>query len=167
MKDSYLPNIFRRLSGSLKYSATEHHGIEASLNGAAELSELQKWLYSRAKDILDESDEILHPRHQLIYTMGLPQHMEGYPDRWTIIQQVLRLVRCHAFSLSKYLPNSVEYASRQPGSFPHFHILRSSDASRRLVLLLVNDIISGHLPAFNPQLISQVRREANRVFGNQ
>ena len=164
MKDSYLDNVFRRLSRSLKYSATEQHPVKGSLDGAAKLSELQKWLYSHARDILDESDEILHPRCQLIYTMGLPQHMEGYPDRWTIIQQVLRLVRRHAFSLSKDLPDSVEYTSRHPGSFPHFRILKTSDASRRLVLLLVEDVMDGHLLPLNFDSINQTQRDAIRSF---
>ena len=164
MKDSYLANVFRGLSGSLKYSATEQHTVKAPLNGATESSELQKWLYSHARDILDESDEILHPRRQLIYTLGLPQHMEGYPDRWTIIQQILRLVRRHAFSLSKDLPDSVEYTNRQPGSFPHFRILQTSDASRRLVLLLVGDVMAGDLPPLNFHSINQTQRDAIRSF---
>ena len=156
--------MFRRLSGSLKYSVTEQHAVEASLDDATELSELQKWLYSHARDILDESDEILHPRHQLLYTMGLPQHMEGYPNRWIIIQQVLRLMRRHAFSLSKDLPDSVEYTSHQPGSFPHFRILQTSDASRRLVLLLVEDVMAGYLLPLNFHSINQTQRDAIRSF---
>ena len=164
MKDSHLTNVFRRLSGSLKYLTTEQHAVEASLDGAAELSELQKWFYSHSRDILDESDEILHPRHQLLYTMGLPQYMEGYPDRWIIIQQVLRLLRRHAFSLSRDVLDSIEYTSRQPGSFPHFRILRTSDASRRLVLLLVEDVVAGHLLPLKFHSINQTQRDAIRSF---
>ena len=131
---------------------------------AAKLLELQKWLHSCARDIVDECDEILHPRRQLIYTIGHPQHMEGYPDRWTIIQQILRLVKRHASSLSKDLPDSVEYAGRRPGSFPHFRVLRTSDAGRRLILSLVEDVIAGHLPTFNFRLIDQAKRGAIHVF---
>lgn len=126
--------------------------------------ELQKWLHSHTRDILDESDEILHPRRQLIYTLGHQQRMEGYPDRWIIIQQILGLVKWHASSLSQDLPDSVEYASRQPGSFPHLHILRTSDAGRRLILLLVEDVMAGHLPPFRFQFIGQTQRDAIRSF---
>ena len=90
--------------------------------------------------------------------------MEGYPDRWIVIQQILRLVKCHAYSLSKDLPDSVEYGSRQDGSFPHFRILRTSDADRRLVLSLVEDIMDSQLPTFNFHLINQTQRDAIRSF---
>ena len=53
--------------------------------------ELESYIFSYAQDILNESDEILQPRFQLIYTIGPPQHMDGFPECWTITQQVLRL----------------------------------------------------------------------------
>ena len=161
MKGSYLANIFQGLSGPLKYSTTEKPGDKGSLD---ERLELQKWLHSHVRDILDESDEILHPRRQLIYTIGHPQHMEGYPDRWMVIQQILRLAKRHAYSLSQALPNSVEYRSRLDGSFPHFRILRTSDAGRRLVLPLVEDVMDNQLPAFNFRIINQAQRDAIRSF---
>ena len=164
MKGGYLANIFQGLSGSPKYSTTEQRRNEASLDDATKRLELQKWLRSHVRDILDESDEILHPRRQLIYTMGHPQHMEGYPDRWTVTQQILRLVKCYAYSLSKDLPNSVEYRSCQGGSFPHFRMLQTSDAGRRLMLSLVEDVMDSQLPAFNFHLIDQTQRDAIRSF---
>jgi len=36
---------------------------------AQELQEVQTWLTSASRDILDESDELLHVRYQLIYTI--------------------------------------------------------------------------------------------------
>ena len=90
--------------------------------------------------------------------------MEGYPDRWMIIQQILRLVKCHAYSLSKDLLDSVEYRSPQDGSFPHFRILRTSDAGRRLVLSLVEDVIDSQLPTFNFREINQMQRDAIHSF---
>ena len=164
MNNSYLANVFRGLSWSLNCSTAEQGPENASQDDAVEVLELQKWLRYRARDILDESDEILHPRRQLIYTIGHQQHIEGYPDRWTIIQKVLRLVKLHASSLSQDLPDSVEYASRRPGSFPHFRILRTSDAGRRLILLLVGDVMAGRLPGFKFQLTSQTQRDAIRSF---
>ena len=156
--------MLRALFESLRYSATDQGTDNASQGDASKWLDLQKWLHSRARDILDESDEILHARRQLIYTIGHPQHIEGYPDRWTIVQQVLKLVKQHASSLSMDLPDSVEYGSRQPGSFPHFRILRTSDAGQRLILLLVRDIMAGCLPTFRFQLIGQTQRDAIRSF---
>ncbi len=47
-----------------------------------DLLNLQQWVTEHSRDILDESDEILH-RYQLIYTVGQQRSLEGYPDRWT------------------------------------------------------------------------------------
>jgi hypothetical protein len=48
---------------------------------ANELLKLQRQLHSHARDILDESDEILHVRYQLLYTMGCQRHLEGFPEQ--------------------------------------------------------------------------------------
>jgi hypothetical protein len=125
---------------------------------------LQKWLHSHARDIVDESDEILHSRFQLIYTTGLQQHMDGYPARWTITQQVLRLVRDGARAISRNHSNFVEYESGTPGSFPHIHVVRTSDAGGCLISLIVEDVMAGRLPNFNFQHISSPLRDAIRSF---
>ncbi len=57
------------------------------------LNEAQTWLESTVRDILDESDEILSVKYQLVYTIGNQQAMDGHPDRWIVIQQLLGLLR--------------------------------------------------------------------------
>ena len=156
--------MLRELSGVVKYLTTEKGTNNASQGIASSFLDIQKLFHCRARDILDESDEILHARHQLIYTIGSPQHIEGYPDRWTVIQQILRLVKQYAAFLSKVLPDSVEYGCGQPGSFPSFRILQTSIAGRRLISALVDDVMAGHLPTFRFQLLSQMQREAIRSF---
>ena len=125
---------------------------------------LQKWIDSHTRDILDESDEILHSRFQLIYTIGLQQHMDGYPDRWTITQQVLRLVKDGARTISRNHSSFVEYECGPPGSFPHIHVERASGVGGRLISLIVQDIMAGRLPNFNFQNISSPLRDAIRSF---
>jgi len=125
---------------------------------------LQKWIHSHVRDIVDESDEIFHPRFQLIYTIGLEQHMDGYPDRWTITQQVLRLVKRHADTISRNHPDSIEYECGPPGSFPHVRIARVSDIGRRLVSSIVEDVMDGRLPNLNFQHVSMALHDAIRSF---
>ena len=139
------------------------HGTSDS---APEWLSIQKWLNAHARDILDESDEILHARFQLVYTIGPQQHMDGYPDRWTITQQVLRLAKKHVYSLSRYVPDAIEYECDSPGSFPHVRIVRASDVGRRLVSLITEDVMAGRLPNFNFQHISgsPVLQNAIRSF---
>ena len=125
---------------------------------------LQKWIDSHTRDILDESDEILHARFQLVYTIGLQQHLDGYPDRWTITQQILRLVKDRARTISRNHFNFVEYERSSPGSFPHIHVVRASDVGGRLMSLIVEDVMAGRLPNFKFQHMSSPLRDAIRSF---
>ena len=106
---------------------------------------LQRLLHSRSRDILDESDEILDVRSQLVFTVGHQQHIEGSPERWTTTEQVLSLVSKHASSLRELFPLGVEYELGPPGSFPYLCILQT-DASQTLTSWIVEDVIEGLLP---------------------
>ena len=127
------------------------------------LLELQRWLHSHSRDILDESDEILHVRYQLVYTIGFQQPMEGFPERWTTTQQILGLVKKHAASLWELFPLGVEYECGGSGSFPHLRILHA-DAGQRLVVCILNDTINDHLPNFSFAKIRSDLKDAIRSF---
>ncbi|KAF9235916.1 hypothetical protein BU15DRAFT_64461 [Melanogaster broomeanus] len=107
---------------------------------AGELLELQRWLHSHSRDILDESDEILHVRYQLMYTIGCQTHMEGFPERWTTTQQVLSLVKKHASSVRDCFPLGMEFESGPAGSFPHTRILRVN-AGQELISRIAEDVM--------------------------
>ena len=168
--DGYVGNMFRllrQLSGHLiKTDDTLHHGDNSlgSLDTASKWLSLLKWIDFHARDILDESDEILHARFQLIYTIGTEQHVDGYPDRWAITQQILWLVKKHVYSLSKYAPDSIELERGPPGSFPHVRILRASEVGRRLLSTLVEDVMAGQLSNLNFEHISPALYNAIRSF---
>jgi len=53
----------------------------------------QRWLTTKSRDVLDESDEILSVQYQLVYTVGEQRPLEDHPDRWTTMQQILALVK--------------------------------------------------------------------------
>ena len=124
---------------------------------------LQKWVDSHARDILDESDKILDARFQLVYTIGTEQHMDGYPTRWEITQQVLRLVKKHVYSISAYAPHSIQCERGPPGSFPNV-ILRASDAGLGLTASIVEDVMAGQIPNLNFQHTSPTLHSAIRSF---
>ncbi|KAF8557885.1 hypothetical protein OG21DRAFT_1504871 [Imleria badia] len=169
--DSHVANIFRLLNKSQNSScekdnrqadhndkhSTDSHGASDS---ASKWLSLQKWIHSYARDVLDESDEILHSRFQLIYTIGLQQHMDGYPERWTITQQILRLVKHRAGAISGNYLNFAEHERGPSGSFPHIYAVRASDFGRRLISLIVGDVMAGRLPHFRFQHISSSLRDA-------
>ena len=123
------------------------------------VEELQNYFYSHARDILDESDEILQPRFQMIYTVGLPRHVEGFPERWTITQQVLRLLNRHTSFLSTLIPHEIECERGVPGSFPRLHILHV-DGEKQLIPLIAEDVVCGRLVNLGIQYLSQELRDA-------
>ena len=164
-------SIFRCLSQLSNPSRTKGtplaergEGAHIASDNAPKWVGLQTWLHSHVRDILDESDDILHSRFQLIYTIGVEQHLDGYPERWTITQQVLRLVQGHAHTLARNHPNSVEYECGPPGSFPHIRILRGSGIGPRLISMIVEDVMAGRVPHFDFQDIAPALHDAIRSF---
>jgi Protein of unknown function (DUF3638) len=62
------------------------HGDREKLSVSQELKALQDWLAKVSRDVLDESDEILHVRNQLVYTAGEQMPVEDHPNRWSTTQ---------------------------------------------------------------------------------
>ena len=124
-------------------------GIERLTSGefltASRLIRIQKWLDDKARDVLDESDEILDVKFQLIYTLGSQRMMDGQPERWLLIQGIFDLVDKHACELRKSHPDSIEVHRRSEAAFPAIRLL-TSDIGRWLTAAIVRDIRDGHLP---------------------
>ena len=142
--------------------------VEKQLQGgqgedASRLLQTQRWLHSHARDILDESDEILHVRNQLVYTIDSQRPLEGFPYRWTTAQQILTLVRKHAAALHSRFPLKVEYEDRKHGAFPHIRLLHP-DAGSELVHLIAQDIMGGQLADLNLTQASQDVKDTFHIF---
>ncbi|KIO03173.1 hypothetical protein M404DRAFT_146433 [Pisolithus tinctorius Marx 270] len=132
--------------------------------GIAEpLLQTQRWLHSHARDILDESDEILHVRNQLIYAIGSQKPLEGSPTRWSTTQQILHLVKKHAPALHADFPFGVECepCHRRGGAFPHIRILHQ-EAGNELISRIAQDVIDGQLLNFSG--VRGIERTAIRHF---
>ncbi|KAG2129503.1 uncharacterized protein EDB93DRAFT_118250 [Suillus bovinus] len=104
----------------------------------------QLWLDNHTRDILDESDEILHVRYQLVYTVGFQRSLQGHPERWTTTQQVLSLVAKHAARLISEFPSRSEVSTREHGGFPFLRVLHPT-AGEALVRWIAEDVINGAL----------------------
>ena len=151
---------------SLKLVSVEKQLSQAGDDQVAHLLlGLQRWLHSHSRDILDESDEILDVRSQLVFTIGHQQHAEGSPERWTTTEQVLSLVGKHASSLRELFPLGIEYESGPPGSFPYLRTLQA-DAGRTLTSWIVEDVIEGLLSniSFGQLHLHSDLRDAIRSF---
>jgi Protein of unknown function (DUF3638)/Protein of unknown function (DUF3645) len=129
--------------------------------------QLQRWLEKNARDILDESDEELHVRYQLIYTMGPQAPIEGNPHRWTTAQQLLSLfLKNIQLRFSDKCTIAVEESP--PWTFPRIQFLQSGhsnvDASAQLNTALVDDVLASELPDLNVTHFTEDCRGALRSF---
>ena len=113
---------------------------------AQKLKELQTWVTSTSRDILDESDEILHIRYQLIYTMGQQQQLDDGQDRWTTTQNIFDLARRHTRTIHEEFPEEIELLKHEDfeGRFIHVRLLGTS-ASEALVSHIAEDALDGAL----------------------
>ena len=132
-----------RLSFELK-------GLEKGLQSQYELSrkfiELQDWMDTNCRDVLDESDEILHVRYQLIYTVGDQLSLDAASLRWTIPQRIFRLIKKHAKTFSCQFERESEFheiPSLYQSEFPYFRLFDRNVFSEEFVPMLVQDILDG------------------------
>ncbi|QRV92773.1 kinase-like protein [Ceratobasidium sp. AG-Ba] len=130
-----------------------------ALSAAKRLRDLERWLMDNARDILDESDEILHVRYQLVYTVGEQRSLEGHPDRWTTTQQVLSLVARHIRRLKSTFPDKLKHEARNGGQFPFLRIMPESDeVVSSIIASVAKDAIAGRVPNLNFGILSRSTR---------
>ncbi|KAH8992967.1 hypothetical protein EDB92DRAFT_1796839 [Lactarius akahatsu] len=132
------------------------------LTTARQLKDLQRWLAKVSRDVLDESDEILHVRYQLVYTAGEQMPVEDHPNRWSTTQQVFSRLRAHAAWLHSCFPKMFELDQAQKG-YPTMRIL-GREVSRWVSLLIVNDALGGALSTLSLAVLLPSVREAARRF---
>jgi hypothetical protein len=133
---------------------------------ARELGVLQDWVTKASRDVLDESDEILHVRYQLVYTSGEQMPVDDHPNRWTITQQVFGQLQALADKLYAEFPKKFEMDSdMMPKGFPLIRILDSA-ISQKISSRIIDDALTGKrglsslpLAVFPPPI-----REATRRF---
>lgn len=84
---------------------------------------LQDWFARKARDILDECDHMLAVKTQLIYPSGAQSPVDGHPNRWKLVQSLLKLAKTHFNHLRREYPRSLEVIDRIPGAFPIVYFL--------------------------------------------
>ncbi|KAH9056705.1 hypothetical protein EDB87DRAFT_1793974 [Lactarius vividus] len=135
------------------------------LTTARQLKDLQRWLTKVSRDVLDESDEILHVRYQLVYTAGEQMPVEDHPNRWSTTQQVFGRLRAHATQLHASFPQMFELDQTQRG-FPTMRIL-NQEVSQQISSLIADDALGGALSTLSLAVLSPSVREATRRFITQ
>ncbi|RSL53391.1 hypothetical protein CEP54_010421 [Fusarium duplospermum] len=123
-------------------------GIQKMADGqqkqAKTMIEIQRWLDTSSRDILDESDFTLSAKTQLIYPSGIPTAIDGHPQRWRVVEDLLALVESHVSQLQSSFKDGIDVRRRHRG-YPIIHFLRT-EVEDSLNTLLVQDICEGRLP---------------------
>ncbi|KAH7400360.1 hypothetical protein BKA64DRAFT_574675 [Cadophora sp. MPI-SDFR-AT-0126] len=109
------------------------------------LIQTQMWLDTNSRDVIDESDEILSVKYELIYTLGMQQATEFSPDRWTIVQGVLDVLGRCAHQVLPLFPDGLELITTQAGAFPRVRIIRK-EASDALLKAVAQQVCENGIP---------------------
>lgn len=111
-------------------------GIERSLEqqrSGKVIYSTDRWLSESARDILDESDELLSTRNELIYAIGTQQDVDLEPHRWTMIQELLGIVQDVAAPIAEAQPSQVSVGSGiEHGGMRHIRVLTDEGADALL-----------------------------------
>lgn len=129
---------------------------------APSILELQRLFKTYCRDVIDESDEILGVRSQLIYPVGSQHMLDGKSDRWLVAQGVLRQIKQHAMRLAEQNPSQLN-ANMGSKSFPDIKFL-DPEAFERLLNLLIDDAIEGRIAGISLNYFLAETKAAIRNF---
>jgi hypothetical protein len=133
---------------------------------AHELGVLQDWVTKASRDVLDESDELLHVRYQLVYTAGEQMPVDDHPNRWTTIQQVFSRLQVHAVKLRATFPKMIAIDTTLTNGFSTIRILDSA-IFHDISSLIIDDALGGGLSNLPLGVLPSVIRGAARRFITQ
>ncbi|KAH8834404.1 hypothetical protein DL96DRAFT_1810684 [Flagelloscypha sp. PMI_526] len=130
------------------------HGESSRLSRS--LLSIQTWLQQHSRLLLDESDELLKVKYQLVYTLGAPRGLTGQPRRWEIIQEVLSVLAKIApiVHSTQREPASIELQEiARDGRFSPLRLLEKSDpVVHDMFKRVVSEVLSNlSFRTFTPQ----------------
>ncbi|KAI0593909.1 hypothetical protein F4775DRAFT_607001 [Biscogniauxia sp. FL1348] len=137
--------------------------LDKRIPEATMMVNVQKWLDSCARDVLDECDHTLAVRTQLIYPSGSQMAVDGHPHRWLVTEQLLSLVDSELDNLALSFRHSVEVVRRPQGGFPFVFFLRS-DAEEELINRLKTHVCCGSRGIIPVDSLEQADRLAVKEF---
>lgn len=163
-----------RLALQLKiYDAAQKQHFES----ATKLLNLHNWLNANSRHILDESDAILQPNYQLIYTVGEQLKPDGGELRWTCIQAILKRVPNHMKRLfEQFHDQKIEFnhdykrdghdMGNRPEVFTPCRLI-DPEVYEHLKNKLADDFLSGELASIKfPDTTQMLRQSIREVLVN-
>jgi hypothetical protein len=138
---------------SFRLMAFETLSGSPSLPLSQSLLSTQRWLEENARDILDESDEILSPKYQLIYTMGTQHPPDGESMRWKLAQEVFNLIRVCA--RDERYEGSLSVHGSSPQQFPQIRVFIQDCGLSLLCQVAKCIVFEKPLPSFSFRRFSE------------
>ncbi|XP_065194826.1 uncharacterized protein LOC135826118 [Sycon ciliatum] len=125
------------------------------------LSNLMNDLHVYARDIIDEADEVLHHRFQLIYPLGDSSPPDGKELRWDVAELVLEAVKVCMPAIKDRFKEAVTYTSKQAHEFPFVRVHDSPEQDplyKALCEALVDYIFSGRGRLTKPDFMNALTK---------
>lgn len=157
--------------------------IQKNIDVSMKFLNVLKWINVNVRNILDESDAILHPKYQLIYTVGNQMPPDGGSLRWVIAQALLKRVPHHMKRLcaqhgqskiefdDKYIENGhvvgFPTANYRADVFTPCRII--DEVSSRvsfdsLRTALIDDFLEGKLDIDFPDIVRTKKEELRKIL---
>lgn len=158
-----------RLSLQLKmYESTEKRKYTEAFNFLC----LHKWIQQNVRNILDESDAILHPKYQLIYTVGNQLPLDGGAQRWLVHQAVLKRIPYHMARLyAEHGEHKIEFdvkcltgdTIQRSDIFIPCRLL-DENMFEHLKIALIDDFIDGRINFAFPEMMENTKRNMRTLL---
>lgn len=148
---------------SMLHSCDDDESTSESYMVATELLDTQGWLEKHCRDVLDESDEILDVKFQLIYTLGAQRSMDGQPDRWLMMESVFDIVERQAYLLQRLHPGKIEIDKQTSSSFPTIR-MPSTELRQALVSGTFQEVCDSKVAGFVMSALPADVKEAAAAF---
>ncbi|EXK26577.1 hypothetical protein FOMG_16823 [Fusarium oxysporum f. sp. melonis 26406] len=91
---------------------------------AQRMVEIRQFFHEYSTDGVDEIDENLTVKFELVYTVGQQRPIDHSPDRWRVIQEILGLVFRFCTEAKVEFSQSLDITGQHPGRVPRVRILR-------------------------------------------
>ncbi|VTO88436.1 unnamed protein product [Fusarium graminearum] len=90
---------------------------------AHKMMEIRRFFDEYSIDVVDEIDENLSVKFELVYTVGQQRPIDHSPDRWRVVQEVLGLVFRFCMEAKEEFLQSLDITGQHPGRVPRVRIL--------------------------------------------
>jgi hypothetical protein len=120
-----------------------------------ELVSLQIWLQSSTRDIIDESDDVLHTKQQVIYTVGQQKDLDAAPWRWEVIQKLLSLLASHLSQQrneTDFSSTTIVERNGHREAFPFIKHFQNNDSTQVIYRIVEKSIVDNEW-SIKPSLI--------------